>query len=115
MAFNLMQDTTPSTDTLTLKLDEILSDTDYDVGQFCFNEETIENLMQELSKEITASPTPTPPPSPSNVPLLQPQNDSVVGLDKLDEADFDDEWLARVLASASASGHGQFIDTTDWF
>ncbi|RDX58281.1 hypothetical protein CR513_62412, partial [Mucuna pruriens] len=105
-----MGNNAPSTEALTRKLDEILTDTESDVGQFCFEEETIEEVMQELYKEIIMasppqppSPTPTPFPSSSNASLLlqvQPQLQSVspqLGQDKKDQEDFDDEWLARVL------------------
>ncbi|CAJ1973533.1 unnamed protein product [Sphenostylis stenocarpa] len=124
----LVQDDSLSTEeeTLTLKLHEILTDSDNDVGQFCFKEETIEKLMQELYKEITASPTSPKPPSPnptlfsssSNASLVvqvDPQDGSMgleVGHDqKTDEGDFDEEWLARVLGWSQ----GQVLDTTDWF
>ncbi|KAH1124266.1 hypothetical protein GLYMA_06G052200v4 [Glycine max] len=91
-----MEENASSTEALTRKLDEILTETENDAGQFCFKEETVEKFMQELYKEIIASP-----PTPSNA--VQVQNDSVglqvvIGEDKTDEGHFDeDDWLARVL------------------
>jgi len=60
------------TEALTLMLNEILTDSETDVGQPCFKEETIEKVMQELYKEIMASPlSPTPTlPSSSDASLV---------------------------------------------
>ncbi|KAH1252612.1 hypothetical protein GmHk_04G009539 [Glycine max] len=101
----LMEENASSTEALTRKLDEILTETENDVGQFSFEEEAVEKFMQELYKEIIASPpTPSEPPSSSNV--LQVQNDSIVAQD---EGDFDDdEWLARVLSSGQAQFSKQY-------
>ncbi|KAH1244585.1 hypothetical protein GmHk_06G015171 [Glycine max] len=97
-----MEENASSTEALTRKLDEILTETENDAGQFCFKEETVEKFMQELYKEIIASP-----PTPSNA--VQVQNDSVglqvvIGEDKTDEGHFDeDDWLARVLRWGQSS------------
>ncbi|WVZ19272.1 hypothetical protein V8G54_006594 [Vigna mungo] len=111
----LIQDNAVSTEekALTLMLQEILTDSDSesDVGQSCFKEETIEKVMQELYKEIIVSaPSPeSPPPTltlSSNVSLVEQedQQDELVEFEvaqKTEEEefkDFDDEWLARVLS-----------------
>lgn len=120
----LIQDNAVSTEeeALTLMLQEILTDSENDVGQSCFKEETIEKLMQELYKEITVSapspesPSPTPTLS-SNVSLVgqEDQQDELLEFEvpqKTEEEefkDFDDEWLARMLSWS------QVFDTTDWF
>ncbi|TKY74906.1 hypothetical protein E2542_SST03671 [Spatholobus suberectus] len=111
----LMEDNAPSTEALTRKLNEILTETEDDAGQFSFKEETIEKVMQELYKEIIASPSPTPTPSnESLVVQVEPQNEPTglrLGEEKKGDEDFDDEWLARVLNW----GQGQVLDTSDWF
>lgn len=124
-----------TTEALTGKLNELLTDSDNDAAvQFFFEEEMIEEVMQELYKEI-ASPkppaSPTPPlPSPS--PSLSPSSQSSYSPNtkvemptekekesplkgREDEGDFDEEWLARVL-TWGAQGQGQVADTTsEWF
>ncbi|QCE16400.1 hypothetical protein DEO72_LG11g3414 [Vigna unguiculata] len=124
----LIQDNAVSTEeeALTFMLHEILTDSETDVGQFCFKEETIEKLMQELYKEITTitvsapspePPSPTTPTLSSNVSVggqVEPE-DEIVEFEvaqKTEEEefkDFDDEWLARVLSWS------QVLDTADWF
>ncbi|KAG5045046.1 hypothetical protein JHK86_014452 [Glycine max] len=90
-----MEENASSTEALTRKLDEILTETENDAGQFCFKEETVEKFMQELYKEIIASP-----PTPSNA--VQVQNDSVglqvvIGEDKTDEGHFDESLLLLLI------------------
>ncbi|KAK7352540.1 hypothetical protein VNO80_17962 [Phaseolus coccineus] len=46
------------TEALPLMLHHILTDSESDVGQSSFKEETIEKVMQELYKEIMAEPSP---------------------------------------------------------
>jgi len=108
-----------TTEALTRKLHELLPDSDDEVSEFCFEEETIEKLMQEFYKEIIAFPKQpsktTPLPSKmeefSPVVELHPSanpHELVEEYKNMEEDDFDDEWLARVL------NWGQ-NDTSKWF
>ncbi|KAK2445780.1 hypothetical protein QL285_016672 [Trifolium repens] len=95
-----------SAECITGKLNDLLTDTDdYDVSEFSFKEETIEEVMQEFYKEIIACPkqsppsptTPLPPePKTEEIPPVVESNDLFAELENV-EGDFDDEWLARVL------------------
>jgi hypothetical protein len=93
------------TEPLTGKLNDLLTDSDdYDVSEFSFKEETIEEVMQEFYKEIIACPkqsppsptTPLPEPKTEEIPPVVESNDLFVELGNV-EVDFDDEWLSRVL------------------
>ncbi|CAJ2643821.1 unnamed protein product [Trifolium pratense] len=96
------------TEPLTGKLNDLLTDSDdYDSSEFSFEEETIEEVMQEFYKEIIACPKQQQPPSPTTplsetkteeiLPVVE-SNDLFAGLENV-EGDFvyDDEWLSRVL------------------
>ncbi|KAK7351272.1 hypothetical protein VNO77_10592 [Canavalia gladiata] len=97
-----------STEPLTRKIEDLLTDweKENDPAQFCFKEETIEEFMQDLYKEIiTKPPSPTP-----TTPHLQ---DLPVSHVTKDESDFDDDWLARFLTWGQ--NHPHLLHTTDWF
>jgi len=113
-----------TTEALTRKLHELLPDSDDEASEFCFEEETIEELMQEYYKEIIAFPkqpsttTPLPPKVEEISPVVvelhhnAKPHELVEEYKNMEEDDFDDEWLARVL------NWGQNIkvgDTSEWF
>lgn len=125
-----------TTDTLTGKLHELLSDSENDASQFSFEEETIEEVMQEFYNEIIACPKqPSSPtitaqlPKMEEIPLpvveLCHDNENIsecAGFEVVQECkmeereedelgDFDDEWLARVLNW----GQGKVGDIDHWF
>ncbi|AES73399.2 hypothetical protein MtrunA17_Chr3g0135681 [Medicago truncatula] len=111
---------------LARKLHELLPDSDDEVSEFCFEEETIEKLMQEFYKEIIAFPEQpsTTTPLISKVEEFSPVVDlhSNANANELveeykymeedEEGDFDDEWLARVL---NWSQNIKVGDTSEWF
>lgn len=112
-----------TTEALTRKLHELLPDSDDEASEFYFEEETIEELMQEFYKEIIAFPkqpsttTPLPPKVEEISPVvveLHPNanaNQHVEEYKNMEEDDFDDEWLARVLSW----GQNKVGDTSEWF
>ncbi|GAU31329.1 hypothetical protein TSUD_315390 [Trifolium subterraneum] len=96
------------TEALTGKLNDLLADSDdYHSSEFSFQEETIEEVMQEFYKEIIACPkeqppsptTPLPEPKVEEIPAPVVQsNELFAGLENFEgDFDYDDEWLARVL------------------
>lgn len=114
-----------TTEALAGKLQELLTDSDTDASEFSFEEETIEEVMQEFYKEIIACPTPLLPKADSaeeeemEIPPVDAGEFEEVGdveVYKMEEfeyeVDFDDEWLAKVL---NWSNQGKIGDTDHWF
>lgn len=118
-----------TTEALAGKLHELLADSDIDASQFSFEEETIEEVMQEFYKEIIACPiTPMLPKEEEEEeisPVVELHHDAAEAgeFEKIgvveeytmeefeDEVDFDDEWLAKVLNWSQ----GKVGDTNHWF
>ncbi|CAI8599401.1 unnamed protein product [Vicia faba] len=114
-----------TTEALTGKLHELLADSDTDASQFSFEEEAIEEVMQEFYKEIVACPAEEEK-MISISPVVELHHDADAGefekvgvveeykMEELEyEVDFDDEWLAKVLNWSNQSKVG---DTSNhWF
>ena len=140
-SFFMEEESPHSTESLIGKLQELFTDSDNDVGQFCFQEEMIEEVMQELYKEIACSPLPIPlSPTSTPLPSLQPshapnakegmpgtengslhdESDKLVGFGvveekKMEEGFEDGEDFDDDEWLARVLSWGQDVDTSDWF
>ncbi|KAL1344900.1 hypothetical protein HN51_018702 [Arachis hypogaea] len=112
-----MEEQSPNSTTeyMMVKLQELRADLENDMMQIPLEEEMVQKFMQDLYKEINTKTTiacsanPTPPVLPQNdifIPLLNEDQEKNI---EHFEADFDDEWLSKVLVWC------QIVDNSEWF